>query len=81
MAWCYDSADNLLRDDIYLKLHLKYKFHHNQNIYYKALVLNLKLKSQMVYISNSCYTSWCSSLIITAHGFIKSHPLMKYSFV
>lgn len=53
----YDSADNLLGDDIYLKLQLKYKFHHNQIKYCKALVLNLKLKSQMVYILNSCYTS------------------------
>lgn len=53
----YDSADNLLEDDIYLKLQLKYKFHHNQIKYCKALVLSLKLKSQMVYILNSYYTS------------------------
>lgn len=56
-AWCYESADSLLRDDIYLKLHLKYKIHHNQIKCCKALVLNPKLKSQMVYILNSCYTS------------------------
>lgn len=56
-AWRYESADNLLRDDIYLKLHLKYKIHHNQIKCCKALVLNLKWKSQMVYILNSCYTS------------------------
>lgn len=53
---------------------LKYKFHHNQIKCFKALVLNLKLNIQMVYISNSCVSSMVSEIDYNSSLFYKITP-------